>query len=129
LGVRVSGRVSAPSIGQTVSGAAVRDPSVSPFSPVIPFAARRTLEVGDRDIEGLDIALPPTAEISGTLTFDRACPEGSVDLYDWLDSRFLPGNDNHKISLSGAGTFVFEIPGAAGPLDITVTCPPNGGRK
>jgi hypothetical protein len=202
LGVRVSGRVSAPSTGQTVSGAAVilwpeaapraplgatarpdytiedvlpgsyvleaavRDPSVSPFSLIIPFAARRTLEVGDRDIEGLDIALPPTAEISGALTFDRACPEGPVDLYDWLDSRFLPGNHNNKISLRGSGTFVlrnllpgthtlsvsgyspgpmyrigqarmggvatgdrFEIPGAAGPLDITVSCPPNGGRK
>jgi hypothetical protein len=152
--------------GAYVLEAAVRDPLSSPLNPVIPFAARRTLEVGERDIEGLDIALPPTAEIAGTLMFERGCPEGPVDLYDWIDSRLLFGSANHKIVLQGSGNFVmrslipgahtltvsgyspgpvyrigpvrmagvevgarFEIPGAAGPLDIVVTCSPAGGRQ
>lgn len=151
--------------GTYVLEAAVRDLSMSLSNPIIPFAARRKVEVGDRDIDGLDIALQPTPEIPGTLRFAAGCPETSVALYDQVESRLTVTNDNY-ITLNGSSNFVlrslipgmhklgvtglmigplyrigsarmagvelgdrFEIPGAAGPLDIVMTCSPVGGRQ
>jgi len=151
--------------GTYVLEAAVKDLSMSMSNPIVPFAARRTLEVGDRDIEGLDIALKPTPEIPGTLRFAPGCPETTVAISDQVDSR-LTITTNEYITLNGSGNFVlrsllpgthrlraggavagtmyrigsarmagvemgdrFEIPGAAGPLDIVMICSPVGGRQ
>jgi hypothetical protein len=151
--------------GTYVLESSIRDLSQGLTNPVIPFAARRTLEVGERDIEGLDIGLRPTGDIPGTLAFERGCPEGPLTLYDWTYSRIVV-TTNNSVYLSGSGKFVlrslipgthrlsvsgsgpgplyrigsarlsgvevgdrFEMPGASGPLDITVICSPIGGRQ
>ena len=82
------------------------------FSMVTVAAARRTVEVGTADADGIDLTLAPTLDIEGTVVFENGCAAAPVrimlrgdfaharDLHAGTDGRFVLQHlipENYKV--------------------------------
>jgi len=70
------------------------------------LAGRRTIDVGDKDVDGVEIAMQPPFDIQGAVVFGENCPAVPVSILPRAESRL--GNVAQQ-DIAGAGSFT--LPG------------------
>ncbi|HEX3744344.1 MAG TPA: carboxypeptidase-like regulatory domain-containing protein [Bryobacteraceae bacterium] len=99
------------------------------------FGIQREVEIGERDLSGLDLELQPLAEVTGKVTFDAGCAAGPVPVH--LRGGGMMGVQEDSVVSAADGSFAFAAftpsslfisagaPGMAtvflGDIDITKT--------
>jgi Carboxypeptidase regulatory-like domain len=80
--------------------------AIGPLKPE-PYSASRTIEVGDSDIEGIELALAPPQRISGRVILPegRRIPAGYVVSLSQRDNRIFP----QTVTVESDGTFHSEL--------------------
>lgn len=75
------------------------------------LAGRRVVEVRDKDVDGVEIAMQPPVDISGTVVFDEDCPVVPVSIRPEVSSRLI--SRTPQVTAEATGTFTLHslIPG------------------
>jgi hypothetical protein len=96
--------------GQYVVEAVTRD-QADFGHPRILLAGYRTVEVGEKDIDGVEIAMKPPFDIQGAVVFDEHCPAVPVSIRAEVSSRFATMPPPVTSAASGEFTLPSLIPG------------------
>jgi hypothetical protein len=103
--------------GRYVLEAATIDDRTDPQRPHAVMGGRRTIEVADKDLDGVEVAMQPPVDIPGAVVFGTNCPAVPVSIAPKLDTRlgcfsWLPPMDP-KVAAAATGTFALPglIPG------------------
>ena len=108
--------------GQYVIEALEHDRS-DPEHPRTLMAGRRTVEVRDKDLDGVEIPLLPAVDIPGTVVFGESCPAVRVSVVLRADSRMA----NFAPQDATAATRTFTLTGLVpGKYALTITPQPTG---
>ena len=96
--------------GQYIVEAVTRD-QADFAHPRTLLAGRRTVEVRDKDVDGVEIAMKPPIDIQGAVVFNENCPAVPVSIRAEVSSRFASMPPQVASAASGAFTLPNLIPG------------------
>lgn len=103
--------------------ALVREPSHELWQgPKPAWGVIRQVEVGDRDIEGLEVPLQPLGDLSGTVTFSEGCTAVPVRVF--VSGLNPVGSVSNQTASGADGAFVLK---GLTPASLTISVTAAGG--